>query len=194
MFHFKRPTADEIETQIAAAKTLDATSPRFLSFENKLEPVRARWFARDASASVLGYGKDVFDAAKLALEGWSAFDLGWVRVANSNARIACGELVAVEVHSIGLWSVNLSRILETVDTGTRFGFLYATTRMHVEQGEESFLLRLDAETSAVCYELQAVSRPQDACARLAYPVTRALQHSFARDSHRRMRKAMELAS
>ncbi len=114
------------------------------------------------------------------------FDLGWVRVANPNASIAPEQIVAVEAHSLGLWTLNLSRITETVDTPTRFGFLYATTEMHVEQGEERFLLELDAATGKVCYDLEAVSRARDPLARLGFPVTRAFQHRFARDSHRRM--------
>lgn len=120
------------------------------------------------------------------------FDLGWVRVVNSTAPIACGELVAVEVHSLGLWTLNLSRIVETVDSETQFGYVYATTLHHVEQGEERFLLRLDPETGEVSYELEAVSRPRHILAKIAYPITRHFQHKFARDSHRRMQQAVNL--
>ncbi len=116
------------------------------------------------------------------------FDLGWVRVANLNALVAPGQIVAVEAHTLGLWSLNLSRITETISTANRFGFVYATTEMHVEQGEERFLLEFDAETGDVWYELEAVSRPRHALARLGLPVSRAFQHRFARGSHRRMRE------
>jgi uncharacterized protein (UPF0548 family) len=113
---------------------------------------------------------------------------------NTSALIACGQVVAVEVHSLGLWSVNLSLILETVDSGTRFGFLYSTTAEHVEQGEETFVLNYDPATGEVSYELEAVSRPRHVLAKLGYPVTRFFQHRFARDSHRRMRQAVTLNS
>src|SRR4051794_7838408 len=68
------------------------------------------------------------------------FDLGWVRVANPGVPIAVAEIVAVEVHAFGLWSVNLSRIMQTIESATQFGFLYATTAHHAEQGEERFLI------------------------------------------------------
>jgi uncharacterized protein (UPF0548 family) len=84
----------------------------------------------------------------------------------------------------------VSRVLETVDTLDRFGFLYGTTNHHAEEGEERFLLEYDREDGGVWYRLEAVSRPRHALARLAYPATRALQHRFARDSHARMKQAV----
>jgi uncharacterized protein (UPF0548 family) len=119
------------------------------------------------------------------------FDLGWVRVANAPALIAIEQIVAVEVHTIGLWTLNLSRITAAVDTPGRFGFVYATTAMHVEQGEERFLLEYDSATSSVWYDLEAVSRPRHPLTRLGFPVTRAFQHRFARDSHERMREEIQ---
>jgi uncharacterized protein (UPF0548 family) len=122
------------------------------------------------------------------------FDLGWVRVVNETAPIESRQIIAVEVRTLGLWSVNLSQIWETIDTETAFGFIYATTKQHVEQGEESFVLRLDSATGEVSYELEAVSRPRHILARLGFPVARFFQHRFARDSHRRMRDAVNLNS
>jgi uncharacterized protein (UPF0548 family) len=116
------------------------------------------------------------------------FDLGWVRVANPGAEIAVGQAVAVEVRSVGLWSVNVSKIVAVLDTGNHFGFIYATTSMHVEQGEERFLLEFERAPGDVSYDLEAVSRPRSLLARMGFPVTRHFQHRFARDSHRRMRE------
>jgi uncharacterized protein (UPF0548 family) len=82
--------------------------------------------------------------------------------------------------------LNLSRITEVIDTSGRFGFVYATTELHVEAGEERFLLEFDPATGDVCYELEALSRPHNALARLGFPVTRRFQHKFAHDSHRHM--------
>jgi uncharacterized protein (UPF0548 family) len=69
-----------------------------------------------------------------------------------------------------------------------FGFLYSTTELHVERGEERFLLEFDASTGHVWYELEAVSHPRQILARLGFPLTRAFQHRFARDSERRIRE------
>ena len=114
------------------------------------------------------------------------FDLGWVRVTNLQAPITTGQIVAVEAQTLGLWTLNLSRILDAVDEPGLFGFLYATTEMHVEQGEERFLIKIEPMTGGVFYELEAVSRPQRTLAWLGLPVTRSFQHRFARASHRRM--------
>ena len=120
------------------------------------------------------------------------FDLGWVRVVNEAAPVQTKQIIAVEVRTLGFWSMNLSQIREIIDTETQFGFIYATTKQHVERGEESFLIRLDSVTGEVSYELEAVSRPRHFLARLGFPVTRYFQRKFVRDSHRRMREAVNL--
>jgi uncharacterized protein (UPF0548 family) len=116
------------------------------------------------------------------------FDLGWVRVANPNTEIAIDEMVAVEARALGLWTLNISRIVEIIDLPTMFGFIYSTTPFHVELGEERFLIKMDTATEEIWYDLEAVSRPAHLLARLGLPVTRAFQHNFARDSHRRLRE------
>jgi uncharacterized protein (UPF0548 family) len=112
-------------------------------------------------------------------------------VANPCPVIRTGELVAVEAHTAIFWSINLSRITEAVDTSVRFGFLYTTTAMHVEEGQERFVLEYDADSGSVSYLIEAVSRPRHLLARMAYPFTRAMQHRFARDSHNRMLRSVE---
>jgi uncharacterized protein (UPF0548 family) len=128
----------------------------------------------------------VFDAAQGAFERWAMFDLGWVRVANPKAQIALGQLVAVEAHTLGLWTLNVSRIVDVTVGERAFGFVYSTTLMHVEGGEERFLLEFDPERGEVWYDLEAVSRPQNTLARMGFPITRHFQHRFAWESHTRM--------
>lgn len=174
---------------IAAADRLDLKSAEFLSAEDGLKVRTLPFlFVRDFSESCVGEGEAAFAAARRALETWRMFDLEWVRVANCAAQISVGQVVAVEVRSLGMWTVNLSKVVETVDTATRFGFVYKTTALHVEEGEELFLLEFDRESGQVKYSLEAVSRPRSALARLGLPVTRGFQHKFARDSQRRMRE------
>jgi uncharacterized protein (UPF0548 family) len=187
VFTIRRPADAEIERCIVAARAFALPASSLLS----LEKSPANWkrpagFAHDHLDSCLGIGEGVFAAAKRAFAEWTQFDLGWARVANPAAAVGVGEIVAVEVRSLGLWSLNLSRIVETVDDTDRFGFVYSTTEMHVEQGDERFLLRWDRETGEVWYELEAVSRERNSLARLGRPVTRGFQRRFARDSHRRM--------
>jgi uncharacterized protein (UPF0548 family) len=111
-------------------------------------------------------------------------------VANPEVPISLGEVVAVEAHTAGLWSVNFSRITKAIDTPERFGFLYATTAAHVEEGQERFLIEFDKASGQVFYLIEAVSRPRHALSRLGWPLARAMQHRFATDSHARMRRAL----
>lgn len=150
-----------------------------------------RGFAHDHLRTRLGTGRPAFEAAQHAMEQWKHFDLGWVRVANPSARIEVGRIIAVEVHALGLWSLNLSEIVEVVREPSSFGFIYKTTPHHVEEGEERFLLTLHPHSGTVEFDLEAVSRPQSLLAQLGLPVTRAFQHRFARESHRRLREAVE---
>lgn len=169
---------------------MPAAPQRFLFVTNGLDTVHRLpfGFAHDYSRSQIGRGQSAFAAARLAFRRWAMFDLGWVRVANSKAIIVPGQVVAVEAHTLGMWSLSLSRITEVIDTPTRFGFVYLTTKMHVEEGEERFLLVFDPENGELFYELEAVSRPRNALARLGFPFTRHFQRRFARDSHRRILK------
>ena len=191
MFSFARPTTTQIAKQIEGAQPLSPFNASLLTIEGGLKDGKVpRGFAHDVSRSCLGASRRVFEAAKEAFRRWTQFDLGWVRVANPEVPMEAGQIVVVEVRSLGLWSLNLSRIVETADRDNSFGFTYATTESHVEEGAERFLLRIDRKTGSVFYELEAISRPRNVYARLGYPVTRYFQHRFARESHRRMREAV----
>ena len=191
MFRITKPTAAQLDNQIAAAEKLPSHGPLLLPFEYDPDERRLpAGFAHDRSRSLLGQSADVFQAAKQAFGRWAPFDIGWVRVANSRATIETGQIIAVEIHTFGLWTLNLSRIIDKVDTPTRFGFVYSTTPMHVETGQEKFIIEFDPATGNAWYELEAVSRPRHPLVQLGFPIARALQHRFARESHRRMRQAV----
>jgi uncharacterized protein (UPF0548 family) len=151
-------------------------------------------YVSDHTRSEIGNGEASFEAAKSALRSWLQFDLGWVRVANPDARIDPDQLVAVEAHTLGLWSIHISRIVYVIDEPDRFGFAYGTTPLHVESGEERFLIEFYPVSGAVIYDLFAISRPAHWLARLAYPFTRSQQRRFARESHSRMGNAVHAAT
>lgn len=149
-------------------------------------------FRHDRLRTRLAQGRPAFELAIQKFKAWKQFDLGWTRVANPQAQISLGQIVALEVHSLGLWSLNLSQIVELEEEEAHcFGFIYKTLEDHVEEGEERFLLTFDETTGVVCYETEAISRPRSLLALLGYPVTRAFQHRFVRDSHRRMREEVD---
>lgn len=192
MFHLNQPTPAAIENQIVAAGLSPTSAPRFLSLNDEAKSIRLpRFFVRDFSESRIARGTAAFATAKRAFRAWTMFDLGWARIANPAAQIQLGQLVAVEIHAVGLWALNISRIVDAIDEPHRFGFVYATTALHVEEGEELFLLSLDRDSGDVRYRLEAVSRPRSKLAWLGYPVSRVFQHRFARDSHQRTQRATQ---
>ena len=190
MFGLQRPSPARTAAQLSAVLDLPLPPSRFLEGAIPVHAPLPFFFVRDYRAAHIGVGEPALAKARTAFEVWTMFDLGWVRVANPEARIAVGEAVAVEAHTLGLWTLNFSRILEVIATPTRFGFIYGTTRMHAEEGEERFLLTFDPGTELVTYSLEAVSRPRSTLARVGFPITRSFQHRFARDSVARMRRAV----
>jgi uncharacterized protein (UPF0548 family) len=191
VFRLTAYSAADVEARIATASQMPPTEPRFLTMNGRVigDPLPSG-FVRDVSTSALGSGQLIWEAAREAMSSWIPFDLGWVSVRNTVAPIRLGQLVAVEARTIGLRTLNLSRIVDVADEPVRFGFVYATTPLHVEEGEERFLIEMDTASGHVHYSLEAVSRPRNPLARLGYPVTRMYQHRFARDSHRRMRSLL----
>jgi uncharacterized protein (UPF0548 family) len=191
VFSFTRPTADAIEELLAAAVHFPASLSCFLTLQLGLKiPRLPAGFAHDSSRTRIGQGERTFLRARRAFEEWAPFDLGWVTVANPSAAISTGQIVAVEAHTLGLWTLSLSRIVQVLDAQTSFGFLYSTTPLHVEEGEERFLLTFDPESGDVWYDLEAVSRPRHPLAHFGLPITRSFQRKFARESHLRMKEAV----
>ena len=189
MFSLFRPSQSSILRRLETARELPTSYGPPLNTQAGPDGLRMpRGFVRDHSRSQIGRGAAAFEAAKSAFRGWEHFNLGWVRIANSEAPIEAGEVVAMESHTLGLWTVNFSRILYAIDEPQRFGYGYGTTTMHVERGEERFLLEFDAISGAVTYELLAASRPAHWMVWLGYPYARSRQHKFARESHQHMRE------
>jgi uncharacterized protein (UPF0548 family) len=183
VFRFSKPTAAQIEAAIREAASLPSKSSGWFESTGRLRERRIPFgYAHDFASLRIGSGETVFAAARSAFARWKQFDLCWVRVTDSEAALALGQIVAVEVHTLGLWSLNLSQIVQMIDTPTQFGFVYATTPLHVEHGEERFLLDFNPQTGSATYLLEAISRPRNIFAKLGYPFTRAMQHRFARES------------
>lgn len=190
MFRLFRPNEDEKLKLLAAARETPVSSPHLLTLADGALGTPPKGFVHALSRTEVGRGLQAFEAARDAFRRWQQFDLGWVQVLNPSAEITPEQIVGVEVHTACLWSVSLNRIVEAVNTPSRFGFMYATTALHVEQGQERFIIEFDPSTEAVSYMIEAVSRPRHPLARLAYPFSRAMQRRFARDSHARLRRCI----
>lgn len=143
----------------------------------------------------LGTGEEAFRIAIAAMRQWKMFDLGWVRIAWPGSPIREGTVVAVVARTAGFWSLNAARIVYTLDETEgpihRFGFAYGTLSDHAESGEERFSIEYHRFDGGVWYDLYAFSRPRLWLARLGYPLTRAFQKRFARDSKAVMLRAVE---
>lgn len=172
---------------LAAACGASPSSPYLLTVTDGMLGIPPKGFTHDLSRSEIGRGQHVFAAARETFQRWEHFDLGWVRVVNPTASITPGQLIAVEAHTAFFWSINFNRITQIVDSPTRFGFMYTTTPLHVEKGQERFVINFDPMTESVSYLIEAVSRPRHPLIYIGYPFLRAMQHRFVRDSHARMK-------
>jgi uncharacterized protein (UPF0548 family) len=191
MFSLLKPTEAAVQRDLEMAGGLQLSYGVGLNTQYGPENLSVpEGFVCDHTRTEVGHGIEAFHAARAAFLEWRQFDLGWVSVANPEVSIEVGQIVAVVAHALGLWSVNFSRILYAIDEPAQFGFGYGTTPMHVERGEERFLLEFFPESQAVYYDLLAVSQPASLLARLAFPYTRSRQRKFAIDSQRRMRRAV----
>ncbi len=139
----------------------------------------------DHNRVALGRGRATFEMAKRAVLAWEMFSVGWVRMCGGESEIRVGTTVGVLVRLLGVWSLNLCRVVYRVEEEGDvdcFGFAYGTLPDHAASGEERFLVRHDRATDAVEYDLLAFSRPEKLLSKVGYPYARHLQGRFARDS------------
>lgn len=149
-------------------------------------------FDLDHNRVLLGRGEAAFRAGCVAIRGWRMFPEPWTAIEPGDAPIAQGTVVAMLAHCLGLWWINTCRIVYVVDETSpvrRFGFAYGTLPRHVERGEERFTVEWLADDS-VWYDVRAFSQPRFWMVRLGYPIARALQRRFVRDSKAAMQAAV----
>ncbi len=142
----------------------------------------------------LGQGEAVFKQAIKAMRNWKMFDLGWASICWDNSPIEIGTTVAVLARHFGFWSLHPARIVMLIDDDDgrkrRIGFAYGTLQAHGMQGEETFIIEWHRDDESVWYDLRSFSRPRQRLAKLGYPVARALQKRFARESPQAMLRAV----
>lgn len=142
-------------------------------------------YSVDEIRTRIGSGRECLERAKLALDRWDHFDLGWVFARCASQSPAAGAPVAVAIKHLGFWSLNGCRVLGRFpadEADPRYGFYYGTLSSHAESGEELFAVEIDATDGSVWYQIRAVSRPRAFLAILGYPYTRWLQRRFRTDS------------
>lgn len=189
MFLLTKPTDERIRRFISSQTDRPFSYPVAYSQADIAAGQSPPGYVRDHNRIMLGEGAQIFRTAIDALRRWEMFNIGWLRICWPDAPIEIGTTVAVLADLRCLWSLNACRIARVFDQDgevRRYGFAYGTLPDHVERGQESFIVEWNRTDDSVWYDLSAYSRPNQLLARLGYPVTRALQKRFARDSMQAM--------
>src|SRR2546430_4417158 len=188
MFLRVRPSQPEIDDFLAQSRQLP------LSYQPiGIAGLAPSEFRIDEVRCKLGRGSKIFTSAKAAFLSWRQFDLGWVELFPRGAPIETGTVVAVLVNHLGFWSLNGCRIVYLIgdrDSATQFGFAYGTLTNHAERGEGIFEVSIDPTSQEVSDRIRAAAKPRATLARVGYPLTRALQARFRRDSLAAMQQAV----
>jgi uncharacterized protein (UPF0548 family) len=188
MFFAVRPSPATIAGFLAASPRLPLTYAPI-----GLARAASGWGDLDEVVATIGRGAADYERARAALCAWQQFALAWVEIFPRDAPTDAGSVVAVLMRHLGFWSLNGARVVYAVGDrhdGRVFGYAYGTLTNHAEAGEELFEVALSADTGDVTYRIRARSWPHAALARIGYPIVRALQAQFRRDSIAAMRRVV----
>ena len=147
-------------------------------------------YVMDHNRQKLGTGEAAFERAKVAIRAWRMFPAPWTAIEPPTTPIREGETLAVHVRVLGLWWLNATRIVYTIDEPRMYGFAYGTLPGHVEMGEERFLVEWDRTTESVWFDILAFSRPRHLLTKLAGRQARRMQQRFRDESTAAMRRAV----
>jgi len=187
VFLLRRPTDERIERTVKSQRDERLTySAVGLTRESRCPD----GYVANERRTVIGQGEDTFRRAKQAIADLRMLKLGWIDVFAAPDAFHSGDLIATLVWELGLYSLNVARIVYVENEDARFGFGYGTLPEYSLSGEERFSVTLDRSTGEVAYELYSFSRPSTLLARLGWPMVR-IQARFAKDSAAAMRAACE---
>ena len=182
---FSSPIEKRLTKWLKARKTdeLSYPFPEITKYENTFPG-----YDHDKNQVYLGTGEAAYQAACKALSEWKMFPDSWTRLYAPFTGFSVGEEVAVLFKMFGLWWWNSCRIIYSFEEENRFGFAYGTLDSHVEEGEEIFYIERN-EAGEVYYKIEAFSRPNKWFTKIGYPLARAWQRRFVRDSFLGMKAA-----
>lgn len=180
MFLLRRPSEDRVHQFIASQRDLPFSYAQ--TGATRGQPPAG--FTVDHNRVQLGAGKETYERAVAALQGWQQFDLGWVEIVPPGLAIEVGNTVAIQAKTFGFWSLSACRIVYLIEENRevkKFGFAYGTLPDHVECGEERFTVEWQPDDT-VWYDIYAFSRPQHPLVKFGFPIARRLQKRFVRAS------------
>ncbi len=177
MIFLRKPSPHRIHEILASQAGLNPTYAPVGA--TRAEPPSG--FVVDHTRALLGHGPEVFAAAQDALRRWREFAFSWLEAFPADTPIREGEILCTIARAMGLWWVNVCRIVYVIDEPDCFGFAYGTLPEHAECGEERFQIEL-ADSGEVWYDIFAFSRPHQFLPRLGKPFVRRLQKRFGKES------------
>ncbi len=188
-------------TPFVAALLLSFTATTACTEEKQQPPGEEapRGYRSDRYRVCLGYGRDVFELAKTAIQQWKMFPVEITGLYWPHIPIESGSTVAVAFRVGVLWSLNACRIVYTIDEQqddhnadrvSRFGFAYGTLPAHALRGEERFTVEWCQADDSVWYVQAAFSRPMRWWGYLGYPLLRRKQQLFRQLSATAMQRAI----
>ena len=190
LFRLTFPTSAQLDALIIEQQNKLLSYPHNSNVGLTIEQKTPKGYRYDNNCLLLGRGEAVFNAACEAIKQWQMFPGGWAEIYARDTPLEVGKVVVMCAKVWGLWWLNCSRIVFTVNESNRFGFAYGTLKHHAESGEELFQVRMD-DDGQVFYEILAFSRPRYWMARLAFPVARYHQRKFVQYSFQNMKNIID---
>lgn len=129
----------------------------------------------------LGRSEEVFTAGKAALRSWAMYDLDWIKLWPAQPAVEEEFTYAAVVRAYGVWSVNLARVVYTVEEPWQTGFAIGTLPHHVEAGEEKFSVKVSRD-GTVWFEVRAYTSLRHWLARAASPLAIKLLRRFGHEA------------
>ncbi|MGW4645841.1 DUF1990 family protein [Kitasatospora sp. NPDC004289] len=142
---------------------------------------------------VIGYGRDVLEAAGETVTSWRMHRGAGIGVAPGTPPAEAGVRVVCRIGLGPLAVTAPAEVLWSVDGPDRIGFAYGTLTGHPEAGEESFVVELGPD-GAVRMTVTAFSRPGRWYTRLGGPLVPLLQQLAARRYTRAVRRSVDPAA
>ena len=184
---FSKPTQAKIDAVIAQCQDRPYSYPDVGATWTTARPTTlSTVYAMDHNRVRLGSGEAVFQQAKQALRHWRMCNLGWAEICGTIKLTEPGTVIACVPKMFGAWLINPCRVVYKIDESaggvTRFGLAYGTLPGHAAMGEERFLVEWHHGDDSVWYDILAFSQPGDGLTRMGYPLMRAFQKRYGRDS------------
>lgn len=126
----------------------------------------------------VGKGRETFDLAADALMSWQVHRGAGLDVLASSDRVAEGTVAIVRLTLGPLRVDGPNRVVAVLDEPDRRGFAYGTLDGHPEQGEQAFIVEIDAD-GTVLFTVRSFTKRASLLALLGGPLNARIQDQIA---------------